>query len=327
MRPTIGADGLTVAAWLGIVACGGLNAVAIRLGNVELTPFWGAAVRFGLAALILLALVAVRRPPLPRGRARLGALLYGLTAFAGSYAALYWGLVEAPAPTAMVVIATVPLMTLVLAVSIGQEGLTVRGVIGALVALAGIVVVVWDQLSVDVPVASLVALFVGAGFIALSGVIAKRMPPGHPIAANALGMSVSAVILAGLAVAVGEPTVLPSEPSTWATVLYLAVVGSVGLFLLVLYVLARWSASATSYATLVMPLITIVGAVVLLGESVGPIFVAGSAIALAGVYVGVAAGRGSSSAPRPAPAAAGTVPGGRQAVPIEVGEECRPPGC
>jgi len=108
-------------------------------------------------------------------------------------------------------------------------------------------------------------------------------------------------------------------------VLYLALVGSVALFMLVLYVLQRWSASATSYATLVMPLITVVAAALILGEAVGPLFVVGSAIALVGVYVGVAPGRGVLSRfprLRPAESAVGAV---AAAPGIEDG--CRPPGC
>jgi drug/metabolite transporter (DMT)-like permease len=297
MRPTPSGDRLTILAWLGIVLCGGSNAVAIRLGNAELPPFWGAALRFGLAAAILLPIVAARRPSLPQRREWVGVLLFGLTAFAGSYAALYWGLQEAPAPTAMVVIASVPLLTLLIAVTIGLERLSLRGVVGAVIALAGIAVVVGDQLSGAVPVTSLLALFIGAVFIAVSGVVVKRFPPGDPLVANAIGMSYSAVLLTGLAAVAGEPLTLPTTATTWATAVYLAVVGSIGLFMLILYVLARWTASSTSYATLVMPLVTIVGAMALLGESVGPPFIVGSIITLVGVYVGVSAGHVPQGAP------------------------------
>src|SRR5688572_12391866 len=120
-EPSSSPDRLTLLAWAGVVLCGGSNAVAIRVGNVELAPFWGAALRFGLAASVLLVLVAVRRPPLPRGAAAVGVGLYGLLNFAGAYAFAYWGLVEAPAGTAQVMIATSPLLTLLIAAAIGLE--------------------------------------------------------------------------------------------------------------------------------------------------------------------------------------------------------------
>jgi drug/metabolite transporter (DMT)-like permease len=282
-------DRLTHLAFVGIVFCGGSNAVAIRLGSEELAPFWAATLRFGLAAILLAAVLVVTRTALPRGRARIGTLLYGLTAFAGAYAALYWGLVEAPAGTVQVMIATVPLVTLVLAVLSGQERFTVRGVVGALVAMGGIAVIVGDRLAADVPLTSLLAVGIGVGFIALSNVIVKQIPPGHPVAANALGMAVGASVLLSLALVVGEPLTVPTTPATLGSLLYLALVGSVGLFMLTLYVLARWSASATAYATLAMPLVTFVVAALLLGETVGPLFLVGAALVLLGVYAGVSA--------------------------------------
>ena len=290
-RDAARSDQLTLVAFAGTIFCGGSNAVAIRLGNLELAPFWGATLRFGLASLVLIVVLIIARTPLPSGRARLGIMLYGLTAFAGSYAGLYWGLVEAPAAPAQVVIATVPLITLLFAVGIGQERLTARGVVGAVVAFVGIAVVLGDQIGSDVPITSLAALFAGTCSIALSGVLVKRVPPGHPVAANAFGMAIGAAVLAALALVAGEPLTLPGSPRTWGSLLYLVFVGSIGLFMLTLYVLARWSASAASYAILAMPLVTVVVAAALLGESVGPLFVVGSGFVLVGVYVGISARR------------------------------------
>jgi hypothetical protein len=53
-------------------------------------------------------------------------------------------------------------------------------VLGALVAIGGIAVIVGDRLSADVPLASLVAVGVGVGFIALSNVIVKQIRPVTP---------------------------------------------------------------------------------------------------------------------------------------------------
>lgn len=334
--PAVGSDRLTVLAFLGVIVIGGSNAVAIRLGNAELTPFLGATMRFGLAAILLLAVAAARRTPLPAGPARAGVVLYGLTAFAGSYAALYWGLVEAPATTAMIVIATVPLLTLLIAAAVGQERLSARGLAGAVVALGGIVLIVGDQLGAATPGSSLAALFLGASFIALSGVIVKQIPPGHPVAANGFGMAVGAAVLAALSRIGGEPWTLPTGAATWASLGYLSVFGSVGLFMLVLYVLARWSASATSYATLAMPLVTVGLAAVILDETVSPLFVAGAGIALVGVYLGVSNRQpgpvkrpGEPDAARVAATATPAVAVPAVAAPaLAAGEiDCRPPGC
>jgi drug/metabolite transporter (DMT)-like permease len=67
---------------------------------------------------------------------------------------------------------------------------------------------------------------------------------------------------------------------------YLVVAGSVVLFGLYLFVLRRWSASAVSYVTLLMPLIAIPLAAALVAERISLSFLLGGAIALVGVYIG-----------------------------------------
>ncbi|HEV2927689.1 MAG TPA: hypothetical protein VGW74_03280, partial [Propionibacteriaceae bacterium] len=64
----------------GALLAGG-NGVSIRFSNRELSPLWGAGLRFSLAAALLLVVMAVLRLPFPRGRALTGALLYGALNF------------------------------------------------------------------------------------------------------------------------------------------------------------------------------------------------------------------------------------------------------
>jgi drug/metabolite transporter (DMT)-like permease len=73
---------------------------------------------------------------------------------------------------------------------------------------------------------------------------------------------------------------------TWLALAYLVVFGSVVVFILVLYVLERWTASATSYTFLLTPLVAIVLGALLLDEQVRPTFLLGGVLVLAGVYVG-----------------------------------------
>jgi drug/metabolite transporter (DMT)-like permease len=82
-------DRATAAAFGLLVLIGGSNFVLVRLSNRELDPFWGAALRWGLASLISFAIVAVRRTALPRGRALVGVVLYGLLYFGAFYAFAY----------------------------------------------------------------------------------------------------------------------------------------------------------------------------------------------------------------------------------------------
>jgi drug/metabolite transporter (DMT)-like permease len=122
--------------------------------------------------------------------------------------------------------------------------------------------------------------------IAESGVIAKAIPRSDPFATNAVAMLTGAVLLLGVSLIAGERWNLPTQTATWAAVGYLVLFGSVTMFALYLFALQRWTASAVSYVTLLMPLVTVLLAAVLTGERVTPGFLVGGAVILLGVYVG-----------------------------------------
>jgi drug/metabolite transporter (DMT)-like permease len=249
--------------------------------------------------------MALWRIPIPRGGSFRGAAIYGALNFGAGYALGYYGLVDAPAGTAAVLLATVPLFTLALVALHGQEVFRIRGLVGALIALAGIGLVFREQLSANVPLLSLLAMLGNAAVAAESGVVAKGMPRMHPIATNAVGMLVGSVLLVVLSVLVGESRSLPRAPETWAALVYLSLVGSIGLFGLFLAMLRRWTASASSYALVVMPLVAIALGALLRGEVVTAIFLVGGALVAVGVYVGALSGSASPGSPdtgRPIPA-------------------------
>jgi drug/metabolite transporter (DMT)-like permease len=102
----------------------------------------------------------------------------------------------------------------------------------------------------------------------------------------AIGMLLGACMLGLVAVATAEPIQVPDRLETWVAMAYLIGPGSIAVFVLVLYVLARWTASATSYAFLLFPLVAIVLGAALLNEPVQPSFLAGGVIVLVGVYIG-----------------------------------------
>jgi drug/metabolite transporter (DMT)-like permease len=279
-------DRATLLAFLLVVLLGGANAVAVKQTVVELPPFWGATMRFIAAGLVLLAVMLLTRRSLPTGRSLVGAAIYGVVGFAGSYGFAYTAIRDVPAGTVAVLIALAPLFTFGLAILHRQERFRVQGLAGALIALAGVAIVFIDQASADVPIAPLGLVILGVVCMAESGVIAKAIPKSDPFSTNAVAMLTGAAILLGLSALAGERWALPVQPGTQIAVGYLVVLGSVVMFALYLYGIERWTASAMSYITLLMPLVTISLAAVVTGERVSPSFVVGGAVILGGVYVG-----------------------------------------
>jgi drug/metabolite transporter (DMT)-like permease len=283
--------GLTLAAFVLVVLIGGSNAVAVRYSNQELPPFWGAGARFALAALAFWAIVFIRRIPVPTGRAFWGAAIYGMLGIGLGYAFIYWALLSLSASLTVVVLSLGPLLTFFFALAHRQERFHWRGMLGALISFAGIVIIVGDQIGSSIALAPVLGLLAGAAAIAESSVLYKSFPKGDPFAVNAVALLAGAILLLAISFSTGEAQVLPTAGSTWAAFIYLVLIGSVLLFYLFLFLLNQWTASATSYAFLLFPIATIFIAVWLLGETVTPRFILGSFVVLGGVYFGALASR------------------------------------
>lgn len=282
-------DRLTLAAFIISTLLAGNNAIAVRFSNAELPPFFGAAVRFAAAALILFLIVLILRLPLPKGRSLLGVMIFGILQFGLSYALMYWSLLQVPAGLFQVVLSIVPLFTFFFAILHRQERFQWRILAGGLLAVGGIAVIFRNQITASSSLLSLLAIILAAACIAEAAVLFKTFPKSHPITTNAVAMAVGAAILFVMSPLFGEAPQWPSLPTTWIAVVYLIFLGSIGTFVLALYVLSRWKASVASYQLVLMPIVTILFASRLAHETVTMAFLAGGGLVLAGVYVGALA--------------------------------------
>ncbi|HSI98110.1 MAG TPA: EamA family transporter, partial [Gaiellaceae bacterium] len=246
----------------------------------------GAGVRFSLGAVLLMGLMVVLRLELPRGRALLGALAFGVLQFGATFALAYYALVELHAGFGQILLALVPLMTLLLAVAQRQERIRLAAMVGTVLALAGVTLMSRAPLQESLPLLSLLAALGSALCFAQAAVLVRRLPPVHPVTMSAVGMTAgAAVLLVGSAVA-GESLELPERAATWGAIAYLVAIGSIVVFLLYLFVLSHWDASRAAYAFVIIPVVTVALSAWLDDEPVGVELVLGGALVLGGVYLG-----------------------------------------
>lgn len=279
-------DRATLLAFVGVVVFGGLNGVGVAIVNEEIAPLWGAALRFGSASVVLFAITAARRIGVPRGSALAGSLAYGVLYFGIGFGLIHWALVDAPPGMTQVILAVVPLAALLLAVAHRTEPLRWQGLAGALLAVVGVAFVFGERLGTALPAVILVAILGGALGIAYGTVVAKRLPGSHPVPGTAIAMGIGAVLLAGASIVLGEPWTPLETAGAWLWFAYLVVIGSVVVFVLFLYVVGRWTASATSYVWPLLPLVAIPFSAVVTREPVTPRLLLGGAFVLVGVYLG-----------------------------------------
>lgn len=280
------ADRVTPVAFVAAAVLAGGNAVGVRFSNRELDPLWGAAVRFGAAALLLLAVMAVRRLEFPRGKALAGAVLFGVLNFAVAFALAYYALVRVHAGLGQTILSLVPLTTLLLAVAQGMERFRFMAVVGTVFATAGVAVISRAPLQGSVPLLSFLAVLGSMLAFAQATVLVRRLPKVHPVTMNAVGMTAAAVLLFAGSFAAGDTWRLPDRAATWWALAYLVVAGSVLTFVLYLFVVHSWDASRAAYVFVVIPVVTILLSAWLDDEPLTASLLTGTPLILLGVYLG-----------------------------------------
>ncbi|MGH2773097.1 MAG: DMT family transporter [Actinomycetota bacterium] len=284
-------DSLTLIAFAVVVVLGGLNFVAVKLSNRGLEPFFGAGIRFLAASLLLFVYMVARRLPRPSRSEWIGISLYGILGFAAFYAFGYRALVRLPAAVGAVIASSVPLVTMVLARIHKLEPFTLRGALGAAMAIAGIGIMIGSPANLSLPIIPVLALFGAVLADSELNVVVKKFPTGHPVTANAFAMLIGATLLLVLSKIWGERWVVPSGADTWAALIYLVLGGSIALFVLYIWTIKRWTASGMSYMFVLMPLISVSVGAWLLDEKITLPVLIGGLVILAGVYLGALSGK------------------------------------
>jgi drug/metabolite transporter (DMT)-like permease len=286
-RPEASApDAFTLAAFTVAVVLGGGNFIAVRFSNRELDPFWGAGLRFTLAATVFVTIALALRLRWPTGRHLALTLAYGGLNFGLSYALLYWALVRVTAGFGAVILAVVPLITILLAVAHGMERLKARTLVGSMLSLIGIIVMTVRPGDVDLPITGLLAMLVAAVTVGEGVIVSKKVSGYHPVMTNAVGMTVGAVILLAISAFAAESWLIPSQTEVIWSVAYLILLGSVGLFVLFLLVVRKWTASATSYSFVLFPVVTMLLGAWIADEPITYGGVTGAVLVMSGVWFG-----------------------------------------
>ena len=288
-------DSLTLTGVAVLVLLASANVIAVKFSNQELPPFWGAGTRFACATVLFYGIVLFQRLEFPRGRALVGAILFGILQFGLGFALAYWALLEVPASLASVFLATVPLFTLLFAFFARLETIRMRGILGSLLAIVGTGIMFGTGTGKDIPVVYLLAALGAVVCFSLAPVVVKLYTQIHPAVMNTVGMFTGTLILFGLSFFYGESMVVPRKMETWMAQIYLITLGSVGLFGLILFLLKRWTASGVSYQTVLTPIVTIGLSAWLLGEPLTSGLFVGSIFIIAGVYIGALAPDRSSN--------------------------------
>jgi drug/metabolite transporter (DMT)-like permease len=261
--------------------------LVIKIGYGGLGPFNVAALRFLLAGAVLAVIIPALGTRWPRGRREWSVVVFvGVALFGADYGLIYWGEQFIDSGLTAILFATLPLFTVALAhLYIPGDRITARKLSGTLVAFAGVVALFGESLRLDVDkLGPMGAIIVATVCAAAAGVVSKRYGATlHAAALNAPAMLIGGIVLTAAALATGEVVQLPREGSTWAAIIYLAIVGSVVSFLVYFSLLKTWSVTSLSFISVFTPAIALALGFVFLDERPTVWTAVGAVLILAGV--------------------------------------------
>lgn len=250
-------------------------------------PFSFLAVRFALAALILLALaLALRAKPLSRRQAAhavlVGALVHGV--YLG---AVFWAIRNGmPAGLSALIIGLQPLITAVMAgLALGEKVLP-RHWAGLAIGFAGIVIVLAPRIGDavgGVTAATLAACVFGVGAISAGTVWQKRCLAGADLVSGTLWQYVGAtVVVAAGSLAFETRTFVVTGELVFAMA-WLVLVLSIGAIFLLMHMIREGEMAKVSSLFYLVPAVTALIAWVLFGETLTPLQLVGMVVTMAGV--------------------------------------------
>jgi drug/metabolite transporter (DMT)-like permease len=253
---------------------------AIRLLVRDVPPLRAAAVRFFLAAIVLLGITFYRNGKLSLTRNQWRALIVlGFTMMGLPYGLLFWAEYRISSSMTAVLFSTCPLFVALFTPLLTQVRVPRRAVFAMVIALGGISVLFYTGLSASV------YLLLGGGAVMLavvisswSAVFAKReMSDVNPLIGTAVQFCVSAAVLFA-----GSLIFERDRPSDWnqtsiLALVFLTVFGSVIAFSLYYWLLRSMQAYQLSTMTLIVPVIAMLESALLLHEPV-PLLMVGAAV-------------------------------------------------
>jgi drug/metabolite transporter (DMT)-like permease len=286
----------TVLVVLASISFGTSGPLAKPAMDAGLSPQEVASVRIGLAALVLLAVVAVWRPGLLRVRRSDWRLLaaYGLVGVAAVQMLYFAAVSRIPIGIAMLLEFTSPILVALWVRFVRRTILPARMWVGTVLAMVGLAMIaqVWEGLRLDALglLAGICAALCAAGYFLLGEHAGGRI---EPLGLVTWGMVVGAVAIFVLAPPWSLPYELFGAPAdfgswqvpVWALLAACAVISTALAYLLSISALRDLPANVVSVLALLEPVVATTIAWLVLGQALTAVQLAGAAVLLSGATV------------------------------------------
>lgn len=240
--------------------------------------------RFAIAAVLLVAVLAHRRLPVPGLRTLWPVMVMGGVGYVGQASCYFLALEHADASLVALLLYLFPAFVTVLAVVFLRERPTVVTAAALTMSLAGTALVVGGGSGRPLGIALAIgAAVVYSIYIVVGSVVTAEV---DPLVVSTV-VCVTAAVVTGLIVltlaGTGHPQAFPATSRGWGSIAAIAVIGTVIAILAFFAGLKRLGATATSVLSTIEPVVTVALATTLLGETLSAGQLVGGLLVLAAV--------------------------------------------
>ncbi|MBV6511454.1 MAG: S-adenosylmethionine/S-adenosylhomocysteine transporter [Ignavibacteriaceae bacterium] len=268
----------------------GTTWLAIRLGLEDFAPFFSAGLRFVVAAVVLGAIIYLKKIPLPFDKkSMLIYIMLGMFSFFVPFGMVYWGEQHVSSGLAAVLFAVYPFgVTVFSHFILRNEEITPRKVAGMVLSFAGVYTIFHNSIGggSDLYVIGMFMILISAVMQAYILVLFKK----HGSYLNALSVNFIPVLIAGVSFFISSAIIEP-EPvkqitaAGISTTLYLGIFGTVITFTTYYYLLKRIPLLLLSFIAFITPVIAVIADWLFAAEKLSEKDLIGSALVVAGLGI------------------------------------------
>jgi drug/metabolite transporter (DMT)-like permease len=275
---------------MALAAMWGSAFLFIKLGVATVPPATLVAARLVLGTLVLLPLVylrGLRLPPL--GRAWLPFVVMALIGNAIPFYLITWGQQTVPSALAGILMAAMPLATMVLAhFAVAGEHMTRNRVTGFLLGFSGITFLMGPPALAGAGGSALeilaqFAILAGALCYAANSVLARRLVTGEFLVTSAAMLLVASILAVPIALVLDRPWELASTVPSILSIIWLGVGPTAVATIFYFQLISSAGPTFMSLVNYLSPCIAVALGVMLLGEEPGANAYAGLALILSGI--------------------------------------------
>jgi len=268
---------------------GGTNTAVTRFAIGATDPVTLTAFRFGLGFLLLLPLALFMQARWPKGKDWLGVIALGVLFFAIFMGIFNLSLRYTTAARGALALATLPLLTMIMAAVLRAEPLTFRKTAGVATAIGGVATALLAGL-VQAPDGAWrgdLIMIAGALCMALYNVWSRPfIARSSSLAFVTGGMAAGSGCMALISAASGGLAASTTFSLTqWVAIFYLSVFGAALTFFLWVFALERTTPTRVANAITINPVVAALLAAPLLGEPIGANLLVGIVAISVGVWV------------------------------------------